>query len=78
MGCSFCRGHAGQVCSRPGCGVESDDIGGTWIPGLTGKPATNETECTIATMMLVDQWRAGKINLGEFQYNLRAIVRRMG
>ncbi len=23
MGCSFCRGHNGQVCSRPGCEEES-------------------------------------------------------
>lgn len=26
MGCSFCRGHAGQVCSRPGCRDESAEV----------------------------------------------------
>lgn len=26
MGCSFCRGHAGQVCSRPDCRDETKDI----------------------------------------------------
>lgn len=26
MGCQYCRGHAGQVCSRPGCSVESTAI----------------------------------------------------
>lgn len=26
MGCSHCRGHAGQVCSRPDCRDESADV----------------------------------------------------
>ena len=26
MGCSFCRGHAHQVCGRPGCHDENEDL----------------------------------------------------
>lgn len=26
MGCSFCRGHAGQVCSHPDCRDETAEV----------------------------------------------------
>lgn len=72
MGCSFCRGHAHQVCSRPDCRDESKDSDMSY-----SQRPTRETFETAAVRTLMDQWNAGDINVADFRAGLRAIVVKM-
>lgn len=64
----MCRGHSRQVCGRAVCSVESDHY----------RPPANPDQTAKETEDLVDRWRRGELDLGEFKNILRSITVRMG
>lgn len=71
MGCSFCRGHAHQVCSHPNCRDESKD---SLEDTSYARKFTRETPETTAVRALMSQWDRGDINQADFRAALRSIV----